>query len=324
MNGSVKESKKVNNNGMVNSLHLYLDPEVNPVIWITNEIVDSSQLPRTLLSNDSYVDIKIKKQTIIKEPQPYSNCLDDLTSADSYPSECFAKTFQSHPETSYRYTDCINMCKQKYLGEKCQFQSDLYGPKYFTNMEYFGYNNIYYDSNDDKKGCFQSSSSNIPSDYLETCDCPLECKTEEFTFDVSASSFGKFREVIIFFDQMKETVITEEPKTSLEDLISNLGGIIGLFTGASFLSIIEFVEIGVLASIIFSDDKKRRSKIAPINKSADSNKATVQPNNQDGEAVNPIRFDCCDIISTYGKVSLFFYFVKMNLLYFHISIYLFQ
>jgi hypothetical protein len=145
------------------------------------------------------------------------------------------------------------MCKQKYLGEKCQFQSDLYGPKYFTNMDYFGYNNIYYDSNDNKKECFQSSSSNIPSEYLETCDCPLECKTEEFPVDISTSDFGSFREVNIFYDQMKETVITEEPKTSLGDLISNLGGIVGLFTGASFLSIIEFVEIGVLAAILYSD-----------------------------------------------------------------------
>ena len=40
--------------------------------------------------------------------------------------------------------------------------------------------------NDDKKECFQSSSSNISSEYLETCDCPLECKTEEFTFDVGS------------------------------------------------------------------------------------------------------------------------------------------
>ena len=36
--------------------------------------------------------------------------------------------------------------------------------------------------------------------------------------------------------------ISQQPITSLTDLISNTGGILGLFLGMSFLSLIEFVE----------------------------------------------------------------------------------
>jgi hypothetical protein len=71
--------------------------------------------------------------------------------------------------------------------------------------------------------------------------------------------------VEIFYDELKETIISQEIKTSLADLISNIGGILGLFLGnifiylffcfylkyfyfkhkkgMSFLSLIEFIEI---------------------------------------------------------------------------------
>ena len=42
---------------------------------------------------------------------------------------------------------------------------------------------------------------------------------------------------------MKETVMSEQPKTTLSDLISTIGGILGLFTGFSFLSLVELLEI---------------------------------------------------------------------------------
>ena len=118
MNGSAIETKTVNNKGLLSSLHLYLDPKVNPVIWITNETIDSIQSERTLLFNASYINIKVQKHSIVKQPQPYSSCLNDLTSAGSYSSDCYAKTFQSRPNTKYHYSDCINMCKQKYIWER--------------------------------------------------------------------------------------------------------------------------------------------------------------------------------------------------------------
>ena len=36
----------------------------------------------------------------------------------------------------------------------------------------------------------------------------------------------------IFYEEMKRTVVNEQPKIELEDLIANVGGLLGLFTAA--------------------------------------------------------------------------------------------
>ena len=42
---------------------------------------------------------------------------------------------------------------------------------------------------------------------------------------------------------MRYTVIRQDPKLQPVDLISNIGGLLGLFLGMSFLSFLELVEI---------------------------------------------------------------------------------
>ena len=46
-----------------------------------------------------------------------------------------------------------------------------------------------------------------------------------------------------FFEDITETVTREEPKYQASDLIANLGGLISLFTGFSFLTLIYIQEI---------------------------------------------------------------------------------
>ena len=58
----------------------------------------------------------------------------------------------------------------------------------------------------------------------------------------------------IYYNELKYTLISEEPKTEIFNFISNIGGILGLFLGVSFLSIIEIFEI--IFEIIFIFFKK--------------------------------------------------------------------
>jgi hypothetical protein len=37
--------------------------------------------------------------------------------------------------------------------------------------------------------------------------------------------------VVIFYDELKETIITQDIKVQLSDLVSNVGGLLGLFLG---------------------------------------------------------------------------------------------
>jgi hypothetical protein len=47
----------------------------------------------------------------------------------------------------------------------------------------------------------------------------------------------------VYYNDFKYTLISEEPETELFNFISNIGGILGLFLGISFLSFIEIFEI---------------------------------------------------------------------------------
>ena len=52
-----------------------------------------------------------------------------------------------------------------------------------------------------------------------------------------------FMVIFVYYNDLKYTLISEEPKTELFILISEIGGILGLFLGISFLSFFELFEI---------------------------------------------------------------------------------
>jgi len=61
----------------------------------------------------------------------------------------------------------------------------------------------------------------------------------------------RFLEICVYFENLEYTEITQQIETTLVDLISNIGGILGLFLGMSFLSFFEFIEIIVEIIYIF-------------------------------------------------------------------------
>ena len=148
--------------------------------------------------------------------------------------------------------------------------------------------------------------------YIEDCDCPIECQKTGFSYSTSFSQFpsnycaqqfhdkylsslaGNNSSVMdfnsyynylkenelymrIYFEESTETVVSQDPKYQTSDLISNLGGTIGLFTGFSFLSLIEIIEI--LANIGFIlYENKRKKKIDPENNLKEENKDLTEIN----------------------------------------------
>jgi len=60
------------------------------------------------------------------------------------------------------------------------------------------------------------------------------------TYDEINKHFVGFR---VFFKDLKYTLISQEPKTQTFNFISDIGGILGLFLGISFLSFVEIMEI---------------------------------------------------------------------------------
>ena len=146
------------------------------------------------------------------------------------------------------------------MGEKCGMQFSFLGPAYFKNMNL----SIFLKMNETEKKCYEANI-NPSKDYIDKCDCPLECFKTQYSVDHSGGKRDK--EILnytdhthfsIFYNEMEETIIKEEPKTELPDLISTIGGLLGLFTGFSFLSLIEAVEMIAKIVIILIGDRKNR------------------------------------------------------------------
>jgi hypothetical protein len=99
--------------------------------------------------------------------------------------------------------------------------------------------------------------------------CPFECDSIEYSLstytldypntgniserDITkhfSSKFETYEEVqrsfysfIIYYKDLKYTIIKEEPNMVLADLISNIGGLLGIFVGYSLISFLEIIEL---------------------------------------------------------------------------------
>lgn len=127
--------------------------------------------------------------------------------------------------------------------------------------------------------------------------CPLECNSETFRLTISSSSYPtrayadqlvnysgdalanfypdrsqvtyeQLKENIlainVYFTDMKYTSIEELEKMSFVDLVSAVGGTLGLFIGMSFLSFFEILDVIieiVFILIDYSREQKQHNKV---------------------------------------------------------------
>lgn len=103
--------------------------------------------------------------------------------------------------------------------------------------------------------------------------CPVECNIVTYPLTISTSSYlsnpnsmkklfnntalsskysndtlnydkikNKVLALNIYYDKLEYTLINQEPKFQILDLVSNIGGLLGLFLGVSLLSFLEIIE----------------------------------------------------------------------------------
>ena len=240
------------------------------ILFINNQSVDSNYHEGIAISTGTCTRIIVSSYTNIRQPKPYSVCIADLSSIDSYHSDCYKKTFDSS-NLDYDYTTCFFMCYQKFLGQICGCQSTYYNEMYFKTMRKckISVTDNYEDA--DMK-CEQSLWDNFTMNhYINLCDCPIECEQTGYNYKISVSEYPTKRyadyliaknslikskmpnathqelkqsigKVKIFYDELIHTIITEEVKMELADLISNAGGTLGLFLGLLLLIYFKLFE----------------------------------------------------------------------------------
>jgi hypothetical protein len=262
--------KKTIKPGVTNGLMLYMTLEnaANKYSFTPSEglrvfIHNSSANP----SESTWVDIKlsettniaIKRTFIQKETFPNSDCID----LDNYDSEYYRFIIEN-TKKAYKQEDCYNLCLQKNIIENCKCYS-LYYPKLYESKPCL---------NITQRDCYIKEYLSFKTKTLDdNCAklCPLECESvmydlvksssnypTEYWFEIFKdlfpnTSYSSAKERVlglnIFYSQMSYTRISESPKISSFDLMSNMGGTLGLYIGISFLSFIEIVEM--ILEVIF-------------------------------------------------------------------------
>ncbi|CAI4228113.1 unnamed protein product [Auanema sp. JU1783] len=134
-----------------------------------------------------------------------------------------------------------------------------------------------------------TSSFNV----IRDCSCPQPCEVETYSVTVSTAKWPSnaytpnecneknntkwltkkqcvewYREntllVEIYYERMNYQVLSESPAYSLVNLVSDIGGQVGLFLGMSIISLIEFAFLIILVCTYCATHKKRRVQMEDL------------------------------------------------------------
>ncbi len=174
--------------------------------------------------------VAFKKTVYNKLGETYNKCEDNTDSlTNSLANDIRSRGF------NYRQAYCKKLCRLKYIEVTCK-----------CSLQY----QLWTNGNDTcNKNCTQNIINTF--DYEKNCkDCPLECDSVEYEIKIvtmQENSKKKFIPIYLQnenanfstdlienitainfnFDKMQYTEIKEIPKTTVESLIGDLGGIVG-------------------------------------------------------------------------------------------------
>jgi len=200
--------------------------------------------------------ISVKRIFSYKLGLPYNNCLKDVESIDSFDSDLYRFMIQS-TNYSYGQTDCLSYCAAKLILNQFNITNkiDRWENIVSENLKYGETaQTVYLDMQ--RKGI-----------YAICPDCPEECDLIQYEITHSFTKLSTQYELFknfstenlvyftIFYESPQYTVIDQIAKMDVFDLISNIGGNLGLFIGISFLSFAELIELLVESSCIILGKK---------------------------------------------------------------------
>ena len=236
------ELRKVNGIGITNGLLLRIENKLLPLeqmeVYVEDNYLNDYSESIPVIAEPMFTsEIQILKDLVVNLPNPYNDC-------------------KEIDDPSYRRLNCLDSCTQKEVNSKynCSIQS------FYEN-----------------KNLARCTNTNLTNLFLKDCSamCPQECNITSYTLFNSkltriifsdknkiniASPLSKpvyilipeqstEYELKIFYNDLNHIELTQVPKTSLSDIVSNVGGTTGLFLGASFMTFIEL--FGFIFEFIF-------------------------------------------------------------------------
>lgn len=247
-------------------------------IFIHNQSASPQNGDGIDISTGFKTNFAINRKLERKLSHPYNDCI--LKDSD-YNSKSYQ--FIKGSNFSYRQRDCFDICINEIFIKKCNCSTDQ-----LDNIEVNCFINPNKSINYEMWYCYSELHEEIQAKKIDSClqYCPLECDSSHYAIETSFTKYPgyyysegsllfKLLESFelsekdeaerlldgalsfnVYYDVLEYTLISEKPQTLLVDLVSNIGGLLGIFIGISFLSILEIFEF--LFELIysqFSDEK---------------------------------------------------------------------
>ena len=223
------------------------------------------------VSSGEATNIVINKLINTKLGHPYNKCFSNLTNINSFDSEFYRAIIQSNK--TYTQKECFDVCLQNEFLESCNCSFPFFinfknKPNCESISDFLCISQVYpslYKYVNTK--CLQHCPENC-----ETIDYRITASHSQFPNPNYANSYLKNYSTLqpyfqpeselnsrieidndllkkslalinIFYEDLKYTKVSQIAKMNFEDLLSNVGGTLGLFIGISFLSIIEVFDL---------------------------------------------------------------------------------
>ncbi|XP_077994420.1 epithelial sodium channel subunit beta-like [Glandiceps talaboti] len=218
-------------------------------------------------------EIGMRLVEIERQPAPYGECVEmNGDVVDRYSNNVYIKRFG----VNYSVQSCEKSCYQDQLISNCTCSD----PDFPTPTEAVeaGIEPCNILANNKDKLCYNYINLKFDSDELE-CDCPQPCQEKSYissmsfakwpaenykdtmhkklenrlpkarhTHDINAWTQNNVVRLQIFFEELNYQSIKESPAYTEFDLLSDIGGQLGLWIGVSMITVFEIVEF--LAAIL--------------------------------------------------------------------------
>ena len=208
--------------------------------------------------------ISLKKNVVHRLPKPYSkmDCIDTSI----------------HDKKDYSQEICLRDCKHaKLYLEKCSCSWDGTRARKCSMFDFYTCVAVAMSETDEN------------SSEVERCDCLPKCDESTYLTKVSTAEFPNqyvveytsvvgqwpyrnetyikenYAQVMIYFDTLDETLFTQTKVTTQDRLLADFGGLLGLFLGASCVTIVEILEFAFFSCLQTVKGKTNKSKIKDEN-----------------------------------------------------------
>ena len=248
------------------------------------------------ISPGTQTNIVVSRLFINHLPLPYNDCIDEINNENYERNRVFKIIKSRLNKTIYDQTLCLKICTQLNVIDSCKcFDYSL------PNISFNEMKGCY---SQQELSCLKTNYEILFNDFVELCDvnCPMKCSEIIYNSAISFSIYptkwyaqkliednGSYLSNVtgenqltydkwnfeylqrttlklnVYFDNLFYTIVDETPALTIDALISNLGGYLGLFLGMSILSFIEAFELGFYITYHLINDKlKEKDRVQII------------------------------------------------------------